>query len=55
MTSLHEPTHTKHEKTIWLLVLGIILVASNLRAPLTSVSPIMREMGLHLHLQIPIV
>lgn len=50
MTSLHDHTHKKHEKTMWLLVLGIILVASNLRAPLTSVSPIISLIKEDLHI-----
>jgi len=47
-------THTPASTKTWLFVVGIILIATNLRAPITSVGPVVPQIQEALHLSNPL-
>ncbi|MCR8642853.1 MFS transporter [Paenibacillus sp. N1-5-1-14] len=56
-TQLNQSTHTNHSAITrsissgsWMLIIGIILIGANLRAPLTSVGPLVQTLRDELHL-----
>ncbi|MGV3240625.1 hypothetical protein ACEF17_11000, partial [Streptococcus hyovaginalis] len=51
MTNQHiQSNRAVHKSAVWMIVIGIIFIAANLRAPLTSVGPIVGFIRDDLHI-----